>query len=51
MLNIPNSLTKLGVKKPNIQALVESALNDPSCSGNPIKLTKENMTQLFKNCL
>ena len=51
LLNIPNSLTKLGVKKPNIQALVESALNDPSCSGNPIKLTKENMTQLFKNCL
>ena len=51
LLNIPNSLTKLGVKKPNIQALVESALNDPSCGGNPIKLTKENMTQLFKNCL
>ena len=51
LLNIPNSLTKLGVKKPNIQALVESALNDPSCNGNPIKLTKENMTQLFKNCL
>ncbi len=51
LLNIPNSLTKLGVKKPNIQALVESALDDPSCGGNPIKMTKENMTQLFKNCL
>ena len=48
LLNIPNSLTKLGVKKPNIQALVESALNDPSCSGNPIKLTKENMTILLQ---
>ena len=51
VLNIPNSLAEMGIKNPNIQALVESALNDPSCGGNPLKLTKENMTQLFRNCL
>ena len=48
VLNIPSSLTEMGVKEPNIKALVQSALNDPSCGGNPIKLTKENMTRLFE---
>ena len=51
LLNIPKSLTELGVKNPNIEALAESALNDPSCSGNPIKLTKENLTRLLKSCI
>ena len=50
-LNIPGSLTELGVKKPNIEALVGSALRDPSCAGNPVNLTKENMTELVENCL
>ena len=51
VLNIPSSLTEMGVKEPNIKSLVQSALNDPSCGGNPIKLTKENMTRLFESCL
>ncbi|MFL2802549.1 MAG: iron-containing alcohol dehydrogenase [Paracoccaceae bacterium] len=50
-LNIPKSLTELGVKNPNIKDLVVSALSDPSCGSNPIKLTTENMTRLFENCL
>ena len=50
-LNIPKSLTDLGVKNPNIGALVVSALSDPSCSSNPIKLTTKNMTKLFENSL
>jgi 4-hydroxybutyrate dehydrogenase len=50
-LNIPSSLTELGVKNPNIENLVASALKDPSCGGNPVALTKENMTKLFMNCL
>ena len=51
VINIPSSLTEMGVKEPNIKSLVQSALNDPSCGGNPIKLTKENMTRLFESCL
>ncbi len=51
VLNIPKSLIELGVKNPNIEALAESALKDPSCGGNPIKLTKENLTRLLKNCM
>ena len=50
-LSIPTSLTDLGVKNANIEALVASALKDPSCGGNPVTLTKENMTKLFINCL
>ncbi len=50
-LNIPASLTELGVKNPNIETLVASALRDPSCGGNPVNLTTENMTKLFENCL
>lgn len=50
-LNIPSSLTELGVKNPNIENLVASALKDPSGGGNPVALTKENMTKLFINCL
>lgn len=50
-LNIPSSLTELGVKNANIENLVASALKDPSGGGNPVALTKENMTKLFINCL
>ncbi|MEQ5828160.1 iron-containing alcohol dehydrogenase [Sulfitobacter sp. NFXS29] len=49
-LNIPSSLTALGVTDPDIDALVASALQDPSCGGNPIELTKENVTQLLRDC-
>ena len=50
-LNIPKSLADLGVKDPDIRALVASALQDPSCRGNPVTLTTANMTQLLTNCL
>lgn len=50
-LGIPATLTELGVTDPDIDALVASALTDPSCGGNPVELTKENVTALFKACL
>lgn len=50
-LGISANLTELGVKNPDIDALVASALQDPSCGGNPVKLTKENVTALFNACL
>ncbi|WP_069298701.1 iron-containing alcohol dehydrogenase [Neptunicoccus sediminis] len=50
-LGIPANLTDLGVTDPDIDALVASALSDPSCGGNPVELTKENVTALFKTCL
>ena len=50
-LNIPNSLTELGVTDPDVDALVASALRDPSCGGNPVELTQNNMKQLLLDCL
>ncbi len=50
-MGIPKTLTELGVKDPNIDALVASALNDPSCGGNPVVLTEANMKPLLLACL
>jgi alcohol dehydrogenase class IV len=50
-LNIPENLTKLGVKNPDLDMLTEMALEDPSCGGNPIKMTKKNTRALFEACL
>ena len=35
-LGIPKTMAALGVVDPNITKLVEAALSDPSCGGNPI---------------
>ncbi|QFT73780.1 iron-containing alcohol dehydrogenase [Ruegeria sp. THAF33] len=50
-LGIPRTLSKLGVTEASIPELVEGAIIDPSCGGNPIELTKDNLTQLFKAAL
>ncbi|MEM1004571.1 MAG: iron-containing alcohol dehydrogenase [Pseudomonadota bacterium] len=50
-LGIPRTLSDLGVTEASIPHLVEGAIIDPSCGGNPIELTKENLTQLFKAAL
>ncbi|MFV0472697.1 MAG: iron-containing alcohol dehydrogenase [Pikeienuella sp.] len=49
-LNIPATLTGLGVKNPDIDLLVENALRDPSCGGNPVKLTAANLKPLIESC-
>jgi 4-hydroxybutyrate dehydrogenase len=50
-LGIPANLTDLGVKNPDIEMLVDGALRDPSCGGNPVKLTRSNVTKLLQECL
>lgn len=50
-LGIPANLSELGVKDPDIDALVEAALKDPSCGGNPVKMTRSNTTKLLQACL
>lgn len=49
-LNIPKNLTALGVKDPDLDMLTEMALEDPSCGGNPVEMTKENTRALFEAC-
>ncbi|WP_185802927.1 iron-containing alcohol dehydrogenase [Pontivivens nitratireducens] len=49
-LGIPATLTDLGVANPDIDALVASALIDPSVGGNPVKMTAENTRALLLDC-
>ncbi|MDX8355699.1 iron-containing alcohol dehydrogenase [Cognatiyoonia sp. IB215182] len=48
---IPKTLAQLGVKDPDLCALTEAALRDPSVGGNPIGLTEQNVRALFEACL
>jgi 4-hydroxybutyrate dehydrogenase len=50
-LGIPANLTELGVKDPDMDWLVDSALKDPSVGGNPVEMTQENTRALFEACL
>ncbi len=50
-LQIPRTLTALGVTDPDIDRLVRDALSDPSTGGNPIEMTAENTRKLIMACL
>ncbi|KQB12080.1 iron-containing alcohol dehydrogenase [Rhodobacter capsulatus] len=50
-LKIPETLTKMGVKPEDLAMLTEMALEDPSCGGNPIEMTRENTRALFDACM
>jgi len=47
-LGIPATLTALGLKDPPLDAMVESALRDPSAGGNPVPLTAESIRALYE---
>ena len=48
---IPRTLGEMGVTADRIDDLVAMALEDPSCGGNPVTLTNENLRALFTACL
>ncbi len=50
-LGVPDKLRDLGVATNRIAELTEMALKDPSCGGNPVELTAENITRLFNQCI
>ena len=50
-LGIPRTLTALGVRDPDLDALTRSALQDPSVGGNPVPMTYENPRKLFETIL
>jgi alcohol dehydrogenase class IV len=45
---IPRKLSEMGVSADRIDDLVAMALEDPSCGGNPVTLTTENLRKLFE---
>lgn len=48
---IPPSLAEMGVEAGRLDELTEMALEDPSCGGNPVVMTRENTRALFEACL
>ncbi len=50
-LNIPENLSAMGVKSGDLDMLTDMALEDPSCGGNPIAMTRENTRALFDACM
>ncbi|MEZ5868692.1 MAG: iron-containing alcohol dehydrogenase [Defluviimonas denitrificans] len=50
-LSIPENLTAMGVEAARLDELTEMALEDPSCGGNPIEMTKENTRKLYDACM
>ncbi len=46
-LGIPSGLSAFGVTEEDIPDLVKDAIIDPSCGGNPVRLTEEALTRLY----
>ena len=46
-LGIPANLTAMGVEAARLDELTEMALEDPSCGGNPVEMTRDNTRALF----
>jgi alcohol dehydrogenase class IV len=50
-LGIPANLTAMGVEADRLEELTEMALEDPSCGGNPVVMTRENTRALYDACM
>ena len=48
---IPRRLGEMGVIGDRMDDLVAMALQDPSCGGNPVPLTADNLRALFEACI
>ncbi|MGB3314574.1 MAG: iron-containing alcohol dehydrogenase [Albidovulum sp.] len=50
-LSIPENLTAMGVEATRLDELTEMALEDPSCGGNPVEMTRDNTRALYEVCI
>lgn len=50
-LAIPANLSAMGVEYARLDELTEMALEDPSCGGNPVEMTKANTRALYDACM
>ncbi|MDT8880336.1 iron-containing alcohol dehydrogenase [Halomonas saccharevitans] len=50
-MGIPRTLAELGATPERIDELAEMAIQDPSCGGNPVALTVEDLRTLFHRCM
>jgi hypothetical protein len=50
-LAIPANLSAMGVEYARLDELTDMALEDPSCGGNPVEMTRANTRALFDACM
>ena len=50
-LGVPDKLGALGVETDRIDEMTAMALQDPTAMGNPVELTRENVSQLYRDCI
>ena len=50
-LDIPANLSAMGVEFARLDELTDMALEDPSCGGNPVAMTRANTRALFEACM
>ncbi|MGL6211644.1 MAG: iron-containing alcohol dehydrogenase, partial [Paracoccaceae bacterium] len=50
-LDIPANLSAMGVQRNRLDEMAAMALEDPSCGGNPVPLTLQNLRALYEACM
>jgi alcohol dehydrogenase class IV len=50
-LDIPANLSAMGVEYARLDEMTDMALEDPSCGGNPVAMTKQNTRALYDACM
>ncbi|MDV6319712.1 iron-containing alcohol dehydrogenase [Chromohalobacter sp. HP20-39] len=50
-LGIPRTLSEIGADPERIDDLAAMAIEDPSCGGNPVTLTVDDLKALFRQCM
>ncbi len=50
-LNLPGNLSDMGVTENRLDELTEMALEDPSCGGNPVPMTRDWTRALYQACM
>ncbi|NKB26035.1 MAG: iron-containing alcohol dehydrogenase [Rhodobacteraceae bacterium] len=50
-LGIPRKLSEMGADASRIDELAAMAIEDPSCGGNPVELTVENLAGLYRQVI
>jgi alcohol dehydrogenase class IV len=51
LLGIPENLSAMGVQYGDLDMLTDMALEDPSCAGNPVEMTRDNTRALYDACM
>jgi alcohol dehydrogenase class IV len=49
--DVPRKLSDMGVEEARLDDMISMALEDPSCGGNPVTLTVENLRTLYEEVL